>query len=139
MIEEADAFPHVDFYFNQRLTGVDFDKNELQFENTKTQETQATSARASVWFRWCFSELSYAMQRTPKFDYSQTYEDYAYKELHIPEDENGQWQLEKNALHIWPREQFMMIALPNTDGSFTCTLFAPYKGENGFDSYENGR
>ncbi len=134
MIEEADAFPHVDFYFNQRLTGVDFDKNELQFENTKTKEMQVYQPELVFGSDGAFSELRYVMQRTPKFDYSQTYEDYAYKELHIPEDAAGQWQLEKNALHIWPREQFMMIALPNTDGSFTCTLFAPYKGENGFDS-----
>jgi kynurenine 3-monooxygenase len=69
-----------------------------------------------------------------RFNFSQDYLEHGYKELTIPPDENGNFRLEKNALHIWPRGSFMMIALPNPDGSFTCTLFFPYAGENGFDA-----
>lgn len=134
MIEEADAFPKVEFYFNQRCKDVDLDNNKVVFEHTKTKEETTHTAPLIFGSDGAFSEVRYAMQRKANFNYSQTYEAYAYKELHIPEDENGQWQLEKNALHIWPRESFMMIALPNTDGSFTCTLFAPYEGENGFNA-----
>jgi kynurenine 3-monooxygenase len=57
-----------------------------------------------------------------------------YKELEIPPAENGGFRIEKNALHIWPRGHFMMIALPNLDGSFTVTLFHPYEGEAGFNT-----
>jgi kynurenine 3-monooxygenase len=67
------------------------------------------------------------------FQYSQDYLDHGYKELSIPAGPNGEWQLEKNALHIWPRKSFMMIALPNLDGSFTCTLFLALKGEVSFE------
>ncbi|NNF08141.1 MAG: kynurenine 3-monooxygenase, partial [Candidatus Eisenbacteria bacterium] len=59
---------------------------------------------------------------------------YGYKELSMPPDANGGFKLEKNALHIWPRRSFMMIALPNADGTFTCTLFWPFTGPNSFDS-----
>jgi kynurenine 3-monooxygenase len=59
--------------------------------------------------------------------------DYGYKELTIPPTAEGGFRFERNALHIWPRGNFMLIALPNFDGSFTCTLFLPYKGEVSFE------
>ena len=80
-----------------------------------------------------FSAVRYSMQKSPRFNYSQQYEEHGYKELVIPPAEDGGWRIEKNALHIWPRESFMLIALPNLDGSFTCTLFAPFDGPNGFN------
>ena len=134
MIAEADEFNHTDFFFNQRCEAVDFENSTVSFRNTKTGALTTQQVGLTFGSDGAFSELRYAMQRTPNFNFSQTYEPYAYKELHIPEDAAGQWQLEKNALHIWPRQSFMMIALPNTDGSFTCTLFASYDGANGFDS-----
>ena len=80
-----------------------------------------------------FSALRDAMQRTSRFNYSQTYENYGYKELEIVPDANGAFQLDKNCLHIWPRKSFMMIALPNPGGNFTCTLFMPFDGNPGID------
>jgi kynurenine 3-monooxygenase len=133
MIEAADEFPHVDFKFNQRCVDVNFDKTTLTFRDTKTNTETVHEAETVFGADGAFSEVRYAMQRTPNFNFSQTYEAYGYKELHIP-DKDGLWQLEKNALHIWPRTSFMMIALPNMDGSFTCTLFAPLEGENSFAS-----
>src|SRR5205085_6784634 len=69
-------------------------------------------------------------------------ENYGYKELAIPAGTNGSFQMEKNALHIWPRGAFMLIALPNLDGSFTCTLFLAYDslsgGENSFEKLKSG-
>lgn len=70
---------------------------------------------------------------TSRFNYSQEYLEYGYKELTIPSDE-GKHRMEKNALHIWPREKYMLIALPNLDGTFTATLFLPFEGENSFES-----
>src|ERR1700756_3978386 len=69
---------------------------------------------------------------TAEFEYNQHYIEAGYKELIIPPGKNGEFLLEKNALHIWPRGSFMMIALPNPDGNFTCTLFLPFEGEKSF-------
>ena len=74
------------------------------------------------------------MQRRSRFDYSQDFLDTGYKELSIPAGKNNTHLIDKNALHIWPRGKFMLIALPNLDGSFTCTLFMPHEGENSFES-----
>jgi kynurenine 3-monooxygenase len=133
MIAEADEFKNTDFFFSQKCESIDFEKNTITFKHTQSGEIATHNVGLTFGADGAFSELRFAMQRTPNFNFSQTYEPYSYKELHIP-DLDGQWQLEKNALHIWPRESFMMIALPNTDGSFTCTLFASYDGENGFDA-----
>jgi kynurenine 3-monooxygenase len=72
------------------------------------------------------------MQKQEGFNYQQDYLTHGYKELTIPAGPGGTFQMEKNALHIWPRSTFMMIALPNLDGSFTCTLFWPHEGPGSF-------
>ncbi len=69
---------------------------------------------------------------TDRFQYQQYYIDFGYKELNIPAGPDGEFLMEKNALHIWPRGNYMLIALPNIDGSFTCTLFFPFEGETSF-------
>src|SRR5438045_7777046 len=68
------------------------------------------------------------------FEYDESYLAHGYKELTIPPAPDGSWRMEKNALHIWPRKSFMMIALPNPDGSFTCTLFWEFKGPRSFET-----
>ena len=62
---------------------------------------------------------------------------HGYKELNINSDQNGDFQLDPNSLHIWPRGKFMLIALPNTDKSFTCTLFMPNEGDISFESLQS--
>jgi kynurenine 3-monooxygenase len=79
------------------------------------------------------ARLTHQLQHN-RFQYQQHYIDFGYKELTIPAGENGEYLLEKNALHIWPRGNYMMIALPNMDGSFTCTLFFPFEGEPSFET-----
>ncbi|MFC5046812.1 FAD-dependent oxidoreductase [Aquimarina hainanensis] len=81
-----------------------------------------------------FSRVRHKMQRRSRFDYSQDFLDAGYKELEIPANPDGTHRLDKNSLHIWPRGKFMLIALPNLDGSFTCTLFMPHEGENSFET-----
>ena len=73
-----------------------------------------------------------------RFDYRQDWLTHGYKELSFPPSSDGGWLVEKNALHIWPRGGFMMIALPNPDGSFTVTLFLPFEGETGFAAMHDG-
>lgn len=75
-----------------------------------------------------FSAVRTAMQKTDRFDFSQTYLPHGYKELTIPAGPNGSFLLDQSALHIWPRAAWMLIALPNQDGSFTCTLFFSHDG-----------
>jgi kynurenine 3-monooxygenase len=80
-----------------------------------------------------FSAVRGAMQRQLKrFEYNESYLAHGYKELTIPPAADGGWRMQKEALHIWPRKSFMMIALPNPDGSFTCTLFWEFKGPRSF-------
>jgi kynurenine 3-monooxygenase len=73
------------------------------------------------------------LQKLDRFDYQQSYIEDGYRELLLPSNEDGSHKMDKNALHIWPRGRFMLIALANDDGSFTCTLFMPFEGENSFE------
>lgn len=117
--------------FNQRITKVDLEKTTLTVD--RGQSTVEHKFDLIIGADGAFSAVRSAMQITDRFDYSQDYIDHGYKELHIPPGAAGTFKLEKNALHIWPRESFMMIALPNPDGSFTCTLFFPFEGSPSFN------
>jgi kynurenine 3-monooxygenase len=86
-----------------------------------------------------YSAVRARLQHTDRFSYEQTYLEHGYKELTIPARADGGFAMEPNALHIWPRGDHMMIALPNTDGSFTCTLFWPYGGDVGFERVDTER
>lgn len=121
----------VEFSFNQRIVKVDLEKTTLSTVNSQ-QSTVDRGFDLILGADGAFSAVRGALQITDRFDYSQDYIDHGYKELHIPPGAAGAFRLEKNALHIWPRESFMMIALPNPDGSFTCTLFFPFEGATSF-------
>ena len=84
-----------------------------------------------------FSRIRHRMQRQSMFNYSQEFLNVGYKELHIPANADGTHKIDKNSLHIWPRGNFMLMALANLDGTFTCTLFMPHDGENSFESLKN--
>lgn len=83
-----------------------------------------------------FSRIRHKMQRSSMFNYSQKFLKTGYKELSIPAGPGNVHRMDKNSLHIWPRGSFMLIALPNLDGSFTCTLFMPYHGVNSFEELD---
>lgn len=123
----------VNILFNQRCTKVDTATNTiyLQEENGATQELKCDLLFGAD---GAFSSLRTAMAFNDRTNFSQYYIEAGYKELNIPAGPNGTWLIEKNALHIWPRHNYMMIALPNIDGSFTCTLFFPFEGKPSFDS-----
>ena len=136
LINEAERSAGVKFYFDEQCTHIDFDKNTVQLTNARTKQTTSVTGDYIFGSDGAFSAVRYEMQKTPQFDFSQTYESYGYKELTIPAGPNTSWNIENNALHIWPRKSFMMIALPNIDGSFTCTLFTSHKGDNSFDKLQ---
>ena len=137
-IESAQRYPSVRVHFNHNCTGVDIDSATAQFVNTATSEPAMVSADAIIGVDGAFSAVRGAMQRLDRFEYSQTYLPHGYKELTIPPAADGSWRMEKHALHIWPRKSFMMIALPNPDGSFTCTLFWEFEGSRSFATTTTG-
>ena len=134
VIEAAQRYPSVRVIFNHRCTDVDLEAPAAQLIQTETNETIEARAEAVIGVDGAFSAVRGAMQRLNRFEYSQSYLAHGYKELTIPPTADGGWRMEKNALHIWPRKSFMMIALPNPDGSFTCTLFWQFDGPRSFAS-----
>lgn len=123
----------VEINFNQKCEGIDWNNNEITFTDVANHLPSTINYQLAFGSDGAFSaaRLTHQMQHD-RFQYNQYYIDFGYKELTIPAGENGSFTLEKNALHIWPRGNYMMIALPNTDGSFTCTLFFPFEGEVSF-------
>lgn len=134
LMDLAEANPNVTLHFNQQVLNVDFRKAEVELLDAEKDEKNTVQAGRIFGADGAFSMVRYAMQKTERFNYSQSYLDYGYKELCITPTAEGGFALEKNALHIWPRGQYMMIALPNLDGSFTCTLFFPYEGPLSFEA-----
>jgi kynurenine 3-monooxygenase len=125
----------ISIFFREKCIGIDWSSNRIEFENTNS--SQRTDIRADIIFGadGAFSATRLQHQlHSDRFDYHQFYIDCGYKELSISPGLNGEFALMKNALHIWPRKDFMMIALPNLNGSFTCTLFFPVEGEPSFES-----
>jgi kynurenine 3-monooxygenase len=121
----------VQLFFNHRFTEADWKKNMAGFQQGEKSEQVAFDLLFGADGAYSAVRMAHMMQHD-KFNYQQYYIDCGYKELSIPAGENGSFLLEKNALHIWPRKQYMLIALPNTDGSFTGTLFFPFEGDLSF-------
>ncbi len=133
LMDLAEQQENVKIHFNERCTTIDRTNLETHFENAETKKT--STSKSDLLFG---SDGAFAVSRlnlqlsSDRFEYNQHYISAGYKELIIPPGPNGEFLLEKNALHIWPRGSFMMIALPNMDGNFTCTLFFPFEGEKSF-------
>lgn len=134
LMDLAEQSDKVKITFDSKCTGVDFNTGTTTFDH----KGEHKSVESDVVFGTdgAFSAVRAAMQKTSRFNYSQEYIDHGYKELNIPPNEDGSHRLETEALHIWPRGGYMLIALPNLDGSFTCTLFFPYEGKDSFESLD---
>jgi kynurenine 3-monooxygenase len=133
VIEAAQRYPTVRVHFNHKCTGVDMDSATAQLFNTSTSQPLSATADSVIGVDGAFSAVRESMQRKlDRFEYDESYLPHGYKELTIPPGPDGSWRMEKEALHIWPRKSFMMIALPNPDGSFTCTLFWEFEGPRSF-------
>jgi len=154
VLEAAQRYPNVRVYFNRRCTDVDLDSATAHLETSfvaagspqdesvrmadvsaANSENQIISAHgdAVIGVDGAFSAVRQSMQmQISGFEYDESYLAHGYKELTIPPAPDGSWRMEKNALHIWPRKSFMMIALPNPDSSFTCTLFWEFEGQRSF-------
>ena len=140
LIHAAAAQPGVQIRFDQRCIEIDPIAGSATFVDDRTGERSTASADLIVGTDGAYSVLRGAMEKCEGFDYQQSWLSHGFKELHIPAVASGAHApsaMEANALHIWPRGESMMIALPNPDGSFTCTLFWPHQStapRPGFDS-----
>jgi kynurenine 3-monooxygenase len=153
VIEAAQRYPNVRVMFNHLCTDVDLDSATAHLSRrsageggtlnppppgygaagTSTSQLLQASGDAVIGVDGAFSAVRQSMQRKiDDFQYDESYLAHGYKELTIPPGPDGSWRMEKEALHIWPRKSFMMIALPNPDGSFTCTLFWEFEGPRSF-------
>ncbi|MFN4082651.1 MAG: FAD-dependent oxidoreductase [Bacteroidia bacterium] len=126
LIELADEFENIHIYFNSRCIDVDTD-NAIATFLLEDGSTKTIQSDRIIGTDGAFAATRGKMQISDRFNYSQTYLHVGYKELEIPEGDGNTFRMEKNALHIWPRGSFMMIALPNPKGDFTCTLFMPFE------------
>ena len=125
LLTEAEKHENVNIHFNHKCTAVDIEKTTANFENYTTKEESSVTADVIFGTDGAGSILrkSYYLERKFLFSYSQVYLTHGYKELEIPAGANGSHQISKDHLHSWPRGEYMLIALPNMDGSFTVTLF----------------
>jgi kynurenine 3-monooxygenase len=114
--------------FHERCTGFDLRCGAVQLRNEETGAESVVDSGIVIGTDGAASAVRTEMYKLPRFNFSQQYLDYGYKELTIPAGTDGRHVLETHALHIWPRGTFMLIALPNIDGTFGCILFLPFEG-----------
>jgi kynurenine 3-monooxygenase len=133
LLKLADEHKNVNQFFNMRCQEVDIENSICKFTNEKTGENIEVKSDYILGSDGAYSPVRLKMMKNDRFDYSQSYTKSGYKELNITPTPDGNFAMDPDSLHIWPRGNFMMIALPNPDKSFTCTLFMPYAGEVGFD------
>ena len=140
LMDLAEQQENVNIQFNKKCTLINRKDLAITFEDNLTKETSNTSADLLFGADGAFASSRLSIQlQSDRFEYNQHYIDCGYKELIIPAGKNGEFLLDKNALHIWPRGSFMMIALPNPDGNFTCTLFLPFEGEKSFSNLKTDK
>ncbi|HKC60013.1 MAG TPA: NAD(P)/FAD-dependent oxidoreductase [Myxococcales bacterium] len=130
LMTEAERTGRVRIEFQQRLVGYAGGRARLRDERSGEER----EVLAPVIFGSDGSAS--ALRGSLPIEVEQSWLDFGYKELTLPPSPGGGFSLEKNALHIWPRKNFMLIALPNLDGSFTCTLFLPFEGPASFAAIE---
>ena len=130
MMNLAESEGNTKIHYQHQCIDANLEKGHITLKNLNTQEVFEDKADVIFAADGAFSAVRYnSMQKVDRFNFSQFYIEDGYKELLLPADKNGNYKIEKNALHIWPRGRFMLIALPNEDGSFTCTLFMPFEND----------
>jgi kynurenine 3-monooxygenase len=131
LLNEAEKYENVQIDFDDAVIAVDLEESTVTYQDSKTDTEKQRKADIVLGTDGAGSVVRKAMmtQRDYLFSYAMDWLPHGYKELSIPPAEDGTWRIEKNFLHIWPRGGFMLIALPNLDGSFTLTLFMQYDGD----------
>jgi len=139
LLQLADEYENTTMHFNARCNNIDLENKKIFFQNEDTGEKTEHLYQHLIGTDGAFSAVRHRLMFNERFDYSQDYIDHGYKELHIEANDDGTHKMDANTLHIWPREDFMLIALPNIDGSFTCTLFLGWDGKVSFNALKTER
>jgi kynurenine 3-monooxygenase len=134
LLDKAEQEERVTVHFSARCTGVDLKERRVTVVDDETGASRSFEVDLLIAADGANSSLRASMEGSAGFESHTEWLDHGYKELEIPPGQNGSFLMEPHALHIWPRHDFMMIALPNPNATFTCTLFAPYEGAGGFDA-----
>ncbi len=137
LLKCADQNPHVELVFNHRCLDIDIENNIVHFHDEETGRDHIEKFDHIFGTDGAFSAVRARLTKLDRHDYAQEYLKHGYKELEIPANPDGTHQLRNDCLHIWPRGEFMMIALPNVDGSFTCTLFIAFEGKDALEHLQN--
>jgi kynurenine 3-monooxygenase len=132
LLNAAAHYDSVRLFFQHKCTGLNWHTGELEFIAGPARTAAKVVAEMVIGADGVYSAVRAQMQKQERFNYQQDYLSHGYKELTMPPGPQGEFPMEEHALHIWPRHSFMMIALPNLDGSFTCTLFWPFEGPQSF-------
>jgi kynurenine 3-monooxygenase len=132
LINTAEKYKKVKFYFEHPIKEIHLEKGQIVVENIKNQQMLTVEAQCFLGSDGAGSRVRHTMEQQIGYQSSSEFLDYGYKEITFPASLSGGFNMEKNALHIWPRGKFMLIALPNLDGSFTGTLFLANQGEHSF-------
>ena len=136
LLTEAEKLPNVTLHFDHRCTGVDLDTATCSFHDEVEGDNIAVRADVVLGADGAPSAVRQEMMKG-RFNFSQSFIEHDYKEVAFPPNPDGTPQMDPNCLHIWPRRQFMMMGLANTDGGFTGTLFMPHEGEYSFDTIQD--
>lgn len=128
---------NVQFAFEERCVDLKLPENEMKFVSPKREGIKTEIFDRIFGADGAYSSIRSRLQKINRFNYSQSFLDHGYKELTMPARANGRSAMAANVLHIWPRGEYMLIALPNKDGSFTCTLFLPFEGEHSFEAIQS--
>jgi len=139
LLDAAERAGDVTIHFRNKLVEGDVERGELVFEDTATVKRHRVKASPVFGADGAGSPLRELVERATATKADPELLDHGYKELAVPPSEAGNFRLEPNALHIWPRGGYMLIALPNTDHSFTATLFLPNRGDPGFDHLKDDK
>ena len=130
MMDIAEKHGGAAIHYNTECKNIDLKNGIVFLKNSLSGEEYQVQADLIFASDGAFSAVRYnAMQKLDRFQYSQNYIADGYREILLPANPDGTYPMDKNALHIWPRGRFMLIALANEDGSFTCTLFMPHEND----------
>jgi kynurenine 3-monooxygenase len=133
LMTAAEKFENVKIHFNHEVLSIDFEQKNLVVKDNENGNIYNVNADLIIGADGANSAVRQSMtKQIPGYSSNIDWLEHGYKELCIPADENGGFRIANNALHIWPRGFYMLIALPNFDGSFTCTLFFPNEGPDSF-------
>ena len=135
LVEESEKHAQVQYRFDHKCTDIDLQASTLSIEDGQGQ-SQALPYDRIFGTDGAFSAVRDRLMRTDRFDFAQRYLTHGYKEIEMRPTSDGAFKMEADALHIWPRGEFMLMGLPNPDGTFTCTVFAPYDGPNGLNQLD---